>query len=573
MGVLIKNVLAAPGAGELFSTHPEGELGAIIRCCTATDPRERYESSGALKADLRAYRLRRPVNAYAGGWPYFARKFAARQRVLVGSAVIVLASLGAGLTFSLWQYGVAQREAVRAQAAFSFVTSLFDRIHPDVAGEQDVTLRTLMDEASGRLGREFAEAPDVRNDLRQLIARGYHGLGQYDEAYALHEAVLQDWQARLDPPHPELARALTFMANQHRARGEYEVAIEHFREALGQLEPLDMAESSLASDAWTGLGKSLLRLNRPGGVEATRRADEIIAQVRPPNPSDRARSLGNLAAALRSTGEIREAVAVSERALAFARDAGERNAPSIIATRCNLALDYMNLGRLDQARTTTLACIAQNTRRLGAGHPELVANYNNLGAIELSQGEVLAAREALDHAVRLASTSLPENAIQRLAARINLAQAQWQGGQADRAEQVLRAVLPHAAESFGEAHPATNRVRSILGRVRLERGDAADAEQMISQSLAPLTPQWRADATLWLAEACLALDRFDDARRWARESLDIRSDNPRFTDWQIAEARFVLARTNGDDAGQSAAQAAFADLPAVHYRAPQGNRP
>ena len=71
------------------------------------DRSERYESAGALAADLRRYLANEPVEARRPSRAYQLRLFARRNRALVGSVVMLIAVLIAGLSAALWQAGIA----------------------------------------------------------------------------------------------------------------------------------------------------------------------------------------------------------------------------------------------------------------------------------------------------------------------------------------------------------------------------------------------------------------------------------------------------------------------------------
>jgi tetratricopeptide (TPR) repeat protein len=196
-----------------------------------------------------------------------------------------------------------------------------------------------------------------------------------------------------------------------------------------------------------------------------------------------------------------------------------------------------------------------------------VPNLNNLGALDLRMGNLIDAERAYLEALRVAEAKLPPMALERLAAEINYSVVLWHSGRTNLAEPRLRDLLSRMEQSVGAAHPASGRVRSILGRVILERGDADTARRFIENSLEGLTPYWRSDALLWLAETKLETEQPNIAAELARESLTLRQSIPHYTNWQIAEAEFVLAKATGDAALLNAVADRFKkQLPAGHFR-------
>ena len=67
----------------------------------------------------------------------------------------IFASLITGLTVAVWQYTEAKTEAYRAEETANLVKSLFDRINPESAGNEDITLRRILDETAIRIEKRI----------------------------------------------------------------------------------------------------------------------------------------------------------------------------------------------------------------------------------------------------------------------------------------------------------------------------------------------------------------------------------------------------------------------------------
>ena len=552
---------------KLFTGEAPEDIAAIIGVCREDSPQSRYPSVDALHRDINAYLDHYPVSARSPTRRYRSARFVRRNRLLVAGTAAIIAGLGAGLGIAVWQYDIARNEATRAQQVAVFLKSLFERAGPYNSGEQDVTVLEIMDDAAARVDKELPDAPDVRTEVKQLIASGYYGIGEYEKSLEMRQEALAYWQENRRAPDIEIVGALNDLGYEHSARGEYDAAAAASREAIEQLDALDMSMTEAASHSWTRLATSLSRSDPEGSLAAMRRAHEINLAIYPDDGKVIARSLANIAFGLRATGNYREAATVSEEALALADANGERLATDIIDTRCNLALDYSQLGLGDKARVALRECIALGAERLGSDHPDLVAKYNNLGQMELMAGRLAEAEEPLEAAVTLAATALPETSIYRLAAEINYSLLLWQSGRAGLAEPYARAALGNMEKSLGPGHPASGRVRTVLGRIVLELAEHEEALRLIEPSLEGLSAVWRADALLWLAEAKLAVDEDESAAALASESLEIRRNNDGTPDWQIAEAQSVLATANGDEAMQEDSRTRLEqELPPGHIR-------
>ena len=97
------------------------DLDYITRKALRTEPEERYASVDAFSDDVRALLESKPVQARSGDAWYRTRKFVSRYWVPVLAAVLVIASLAAGLY-------VANRERAIAQQRFMDVRQLANKL-------------------------------------------------------------------------------------------------------------------------------------------------------------------------------------------------------------------------------------------------------------------------------------------------------------------------------------------------------------------------------------------------------------------------------------------------------------
>lgn len=549
------------------ATRVPRDIAAIIDCCRSKNPAERYDSVGALRGDIRNYLNHYPVSVRLQTRRYRASRFVRRNKLLVGATAAILLALGTGLATALWQYDVARTQANRADQVNNFLTSLFERADPIVAGEREVTLREIVEEAAARLDTELEEAPEVRAELTQLIGNAYFGIGDYDKALELHEQALSQWRTHQTSSDTNVVMALNAVGADYAQRGEYGKAEALHHEAIEQLAAMELSDSTFAVDSWTHLGAALVQTNPQQAREAMLHAHQMNLLIRPDDKAALARSLGNVAVGYRAERNVEESARYHELAFAMAEANDERLAPEILTIRCNLALDYGTLGRNKQARDAQQSCIRLTVERFGADHPANVPNLNNLGALDIRMGRLVDAEHSYLEALRIAEKKLPPMSLERMAAEINYSVVLWHSGRSNQAEKNLHDLLARMERSVGAAHPAAGRVRSLLGRVILERGDGETSRRFIENSLQGLTPYWRSDALLWLAEASLSIGENKKAMALAEESLELRRSIPHFTDWQNAEAEYVLGRATSNRDLLDRAKATFQrTLPANHFR-------
>jgi len=562
LGALLKRLLALG-----IPSQASADVSAIVAKCMQPDSANRYSSVEALQNDIRAHLTHLPVQARAATAVYRAEKFVRRNTIFVTATAGIIMSLIVGLAAALWQFDAARDEAQRSKQVSLFLTSLFERATPSVAGEIEITLLDVVNDAASRLNTELTDLPRVRSELKQLLGSAFYGIGEFERSFELHQEALNFWLENESAPHVEIVRALNALGVDHRERGEYQIAVTLHREAIAQLSALDQEHSIEAWDSWSKLGYSLKEIDAIEGTKAFHRAHAINLKIRPNDTIAIARSLGQIATGYRAENKIERSIEFNERALDIAQDNGEFLAPAVISMRCALALDYGTSGFFEKAYAAQTLCVEQASERLGPRHPWNVWYLSNLGALDLRLGRLGMAEQSFVEAIAIADEKLPPKSIGRLAAEINHAVVLWHSGHADQAARNLTDILGRMEESYGAKHASSGRVRSLLGRVKLELGLAKSAARFIENSLGVLSGDWRSDALLWLAEAKLALSESSVAAELARESLEMRQSNLRFAKWQKAEAEYVLAAATGDSAGLAAAIETFDQtLPANHFR-------
>ena len=151
------------------------DLDYILRKTLRTEPEERYASVDAFANDIRAFLWSRPVEARSGDAWYRSRKFLRRYWVPAVAAMLVIASLTAGLY-------IANRERLVAEQRFSELRQLSNKVF-----DLDKTIRDLPGSTQARqslvsVSLQYLEglAGAARGDLdlAREIGQGYWRVGR-----------------------------------------------------------------------------------------------------------------------------------------------------------------------------------------------------------------------------------------------------------------------------------------------------------------------------------------------------------------------------------------------------------
>ena len=434
-----------------------GDLDHIILKSLRKEPEQRYGSVTALAEDVRRHLEGRPVLARRGTVRYRAARFVRRHRVGVCAAGLVALSLVAGILSTSWQAARAseqarvaaaerdraQLEAEKAAQITAFVIDLFNVSDPRQALGRQRTAREILEAGAQRLDTELADQPQVRATMMDVIGLVYRNLGEYDRAWALHDAA---FGLRRDAPsadQADVAENLNRLGAVAVGQARYDTALVLLRQSL------------------------LLRTAQPD-----------------PDSADIASNLNDLASLFINTGSLDSASAYFEEAIAMRRSLGADEASSLAVNLANFAAVKSRQGDHDGAEALAREGVEILRRTRPAQHPEIALALNNLGVLLLRKGDNSAAepvlREALDIRRAVLGPEHPELAM----TTVNLATALERLQDLDGAEQLQREALNIKRAQFESDHPSTAISLNNLGLVLAKKGDYAEAERLLRESLA-----------------------------------------------------------------------------------------
>ena len=494
-----------------------GDLDNILLAALRREPERRYASVTALAGDLRRYRDGQPIKARPDTFGYRFSKFVRRNRVGVAAAVLVFASLVAGLAVAAWQARRAEAHAKtaaaaarRAEAVKEFLIGLFEVADPEQASGGSVTASELLDQAGKRLQSELASEPDVQADLLEAVARIDKGLGRLGTAEDLAKRSLDIRERILPAGDAAIGRSLATLGAVKLSAGKLDQAEKELTRALALLEATDGPDTLATARARSDYAQVLFWKGQAEKAEAIeRRAWETYRRVLGDQNPQTAMHLRNLGVLLDELDRVDDA----EKAY---RDSQAILVEQLGPDHVNLAYSYVNLavllgGRRNQpteAEALYLRTLEIRRKSLGPKHPTVGQALQLTGLFYLNQGRLEESEAAYTEALAVFSGIDPKH-FEVGKCKNGLALIASRRGDYARAEKTMQEVEALFREVLGEKHPFTWQVRGNRASQIALQGRLEEAEAMERQVAAKLEELNGMDS----AEAVDARARLAETRR------------------------------------------------------------
>ena len=524
-----------------------GDIDTVVLKALKKLPAERYASVDALADDIGRHLSLRPVLARADSSAYRVRRFVARNRVAVATAVLLLGTVCAGAGAALWQARIALDERQRAEAVKDFVAGIFREASPYEGGNKDLSAVALLKQADKRLAAAFVGRSEVRVELSNTIGASLFQLGDVEAAEPIVKRAVTEAEQSLPALHPQAVRALYLRSQVHRARGRPQQARDDVDRVLptlrlragnvvGTRTPADDNTLNLA-DALLHRAVTATDLGAPAEAEAfaqecvalaqarlderdkTRlRCEMVLAQTyRLTRKFDRAlvlaehvhrqsvalygetapnRSLiearGVYGRALADSGELARGLAMLDAAVADTRVLLGPRSASVGAGLQNMVAYRMDLGELAAAEATADQALDILGQTMPPGTPAYAIAEHSRAAVHLAQHKAAAALAGAQRAAEVLDQRHGAGRETTIAARTTMALALAQAGRPDAAQHEIDTVVPRAAALPPDSLQVA-RVLLARGTVARLRGEYAAALQHL-QALADSTeasPKWQ----------------------------------------------------------------------------------
>ncbi|MBI1827671.1 MAG: serine/threonine protein kinase [Planctomycetes bacterium] len=384
------------------------ELDTIVLKCLAKDPKRRYQSAAELGADIRRFLTDEPIVARPASRTYQMRKFAKRNKALVGGVFAVFVVLVIGLVGISWALirakdagRAALMSAAKAKAVNDFLQNMLAGVDPESIGPNALTVREVLDHASARLEKELVDQPEVAASIHQTLGKHYSTLGHFIEADQHHRKAVELRRSLARGNDPELAEALFYLAANLQEKRDIVEAEAPTREALEMRRRLFGQESLQVADSLYDLASILIDEQRPTEAEPLARESLAIRRrLLGAQHASVATSVGMLGWCLMALGRLDEAEAALRDAVEMVRALPGDNERALAARLTYLSNLLRTREKYVEQEAVLREAIDIRTRRLAQNHPALAWNLLNLAQIRRRFGDLdeaeAACRKALE---------------------------------------------------------------------------------------------------------------------------------------------------------------------------------
>jgi tetratricopeptide (TPR) repeat protein len=461
-------------------------LEAICMKLMALKPGDRYDSCKALAEDIDRWMADAPVTAWREPMARRVRRWARRHRVPVAAAIVALVAGVLGL---------------------ALVTGVQARANSALQRANDTTIRALRDTraAQAQTQTALAQSEELRRQAEAVSTFLVDAFRSPDPRQGGRDVKVVDLldkaRARLEQgfagSHATRGALLDALGQTYKGLGLYDTAVRVHAQARAVREGALGLEHP---DTLTSRSNLAAALRDTGRVSEAIALDEVTLKLRAtklgPDHIDTLKSGNNLALKYVDAGRLKEAIALYESTLkGYLAKLGPDD-PLTFMCRHNLANAYLAAGRLADGIALHEENLKANERALGPDHPDTLDARDSL-AIAYDR----AGRRA--DAIALHELTLPrrEKALGpdhplTLSSRNNLAIAYVGAGRLKEAIPLLEVTLALREKRLGPTHPLTLSSRNNLAETYRMAGLTAEA---IAQN----------EATLKVCEAKLGPDNFE----------------------------------------------------------------
>jgi serine/threonine protein kinase/Flp pilus assembly protein TadD len=547
-----------------------GELDWIVMRALEKDRNRRYETPSQFAEDVQHYLNDEAVTACPPSTAYRFKKFAKRNKTIIGTTAAIAASLIIGSTVAIWQaieadkerdravvaegkaaaeaerankeaqradaeVDKARTEAAIAKAVNDFLntdllgmTGAAAQVEAEISPDPNIKLRTLLDRAAENIVGQFPDQPLVKAAIHYSIGNSYRSIGAYKEAEKHLRRALELGREELGNEHSATLSSMNDLAVVFRNQGRFSEAedlhrqtLEIRRRTLGTEHPQTLDSLHNLATVYSDQGRY---------AEAEQLDQQTLSILRDTLGDEHPQTLdskNNLAYLFLQQGRFAESEALHQQNLEILRRTLGDEHPATLLTMYNLANVYVFQGRFTDAEKKHHEILELRRRILGDEHPRTLHSMNCLANVYRNQGRYKEAEESYQQTLETQRRILGHEHPDTLHSMNSLAILYCNQGRYKDAVELHQQTLEIQRRTLGNDHPDTLNSMNNLANVYRNQGRFKEAEELYQHTLEIHRRKLGDEhpGTLLiknnLAIVYLDLGRYDDSENLQGQTLEI----------------------------------------------------
>ncbi|MHC4140310.1 MAG: tetratricopeptide repeat protein [Planctomycetota bacterium] len=177
-----------------------GDVETIVAKALAKEKVRRYQTAADLASDVRRYLKDEPIVARPASTFYQLRKFARRNKALVGGATVAAAALVLGTAVASWQAVQATHARNQAVDVNAFLFEVLGATDFVEEGRR-LDVMDVLDRAVAAIPLTFADRPLLEAEVRHRLGISYASMSAFDKGIAQLRAAREIRTRELGPEH------------------------------------------------------------------------------------------------------------------------------------------------------------------------------------------------------------------------------------------------------------------------------------------------------------------------------------------------------------------------------------
>jgi serine/threonine protein kinase len=346
-----------------------GDLDAITLKAVEKDRAYRYGTPSELAADIQRYLNNEPVQAQPPSTTYRLQKYVIRHRVAVSVATGLALLLAGFVVVQAIQLRRITRERDRANRITDFMTNMFKDSDPAQSRGNTITVREVLDKASGDIDTGLAKDPELQAQLLYVMSSVYDELGLFAKSESLAARSFEIRRRVLGPGNAYTLDSQAITGFEHWRLGRYPESEKLLRDALAVSQKSLGPSSVTTIDLQYDLSLTLADEGRyPEAETLAREALESSRRSLGPEHAQTMRLIFGLSTILGDEGKYPESEKLNREVLDLSRRIQGPEHPGTIGMMSALADTLSDEGRYAEAEQVAQQALDLSLRINGPNH-------------------------------------------------------------------------------------------------------------------------------------------------------------------------------------------------------------